>query len=49
MAEPSNLVLDHLRAIRNDMAKMADWMLTISAEMTAIRQYLAQLDRLKST
>ena len=41
MAEPDSLVLDHLRAIRGDMAKMADWMHTISVEMTAMRQHLA--------
>jgi hypothetical protein len=28
-------------AIRGDMAKMADWMQTLSIEMTAIRQDLA--------
>jgi hypothetical protein len=41
MAEPDNLMLEHLRAIRGDMAKMADWMQTLSVEMTAIRQHLA--------
>jgi hypothetical protein len=41
MVEPDNLVLDPLRAIRGDMAKMADWMRTMSAEMTAMRQHLA--------
>ena len=41
MAEPENLVLEHLRAIRGEMAKMADWMHTLSVEMTAIRQHLA--------
>ena len=41
MVEPENLVVDHLRAIRGDMAKMADWMQTRSVEMTAIRQHLA--------
>jgi len=41
MAEPDNLVLEHLRAIRGDMSKMADWMHTLSAEMTAIRQHLS--------
>jgi hypothetical protein len=38
MAEPENLVLEHLRALRGEMAKMADWMHTISVEVTAIRQ-----------
>lgn len=41
MAEPENLVLEHLRGIRTEMAKMADWMQTLSVEMTAIRQHLA--------
>ena len=38
MAEPDNLVL---RAIRGEMGKMADYMQTLSVEMTAIRQHLA--------
>jgi hypothetical protein len=41
MVEPDNLVLDHLRAIRRDTTKMADWMHTMSVEMTAMRQHLA--------
>ncbi len=41
MVEPDNIVLGHLRAIGSDMAKMADWMHTMSVEMTAIRQHLA--------
>ena len=41
MVEPENLMLEQLRAIRGDMAKMADWMQTMSVEMTAIRQHLA--------
>jgi hypothetical protein len=41
MAEPENLMLDHLRAIRGEMTKMASSMHTMSAEMTAIRQHLA--------
>ena len=41
MAEPENLVLEHLRAIRGEIAKMADWMHTMSVEMTAMRQHLA--------
>jgi hypothetical protein len=38
MVEPAELMLEHLRAIRGDMAKMLDRMTTMSAEMTAIRQ-----------
>jgi hypothetical protein len=41
MAEPENLVLEHLPGIRGEMGKMADWMHTMSVEMTAIRQHLA--------
>jgi hypothetical protein len=41
MAEPENLMLDHLRAIRGEMAKMGDWMQSLNAEVTAIRQHLA--------
>ena len=36
-----NLLLEHLRAIRGDMAKMADSMRTMQTEMTAMRQHLA--------
>jgi hypothetical protein len=43
MAEVENLTLEHLGAIRGDMAKMADWIHTMSVEMTAIRQHLAGL------
>jgi hypothetical protein len=41
MVEPDNLVLEQLRAMRSEMAKMADWMHTLSVEMTAVRQHLA--------
>ena len=41
MAEPDNLVLEHLRGIRTETGRMADWMQTLSVEMTAIRQHLA--------
>jgi hypothetical protein len=41
MAEPENLVPEHLRAMRGEMAKMADYMHTMSVEMTAMRQHLA--------
>ena len=36
-----NIVLEHLRAIGADMAKMADSMRTVQAEMTSLRQYVA--------
>ena len=41
MVEPDNLILEYLRGIRTDLGKMADWMQTLSVEMTAIRQHLA--------
>ena len=41
MAEPADLMLEHLRAISGEMAKMGVWMQTLSAEVTAIRQHLA--------
>jgi hypothetical protein len=39
--EPDNLVLEHLRAIRPEIGRMADWMQTLSVEMTAMRQHLS--------
>ena len=41
MTEPADLVPDHLRAIRADMARMADGMRSLGTEMTAMRQHLA--------
>ena len=41
MVEPTELMLEHLRAIRGDTAKMLDRMTTMGAEITAIRQHLA--------
>ena len=40
MVEPNNLVLDYLRAIRVDMAKMATEMHSMRIEMTAMRHVL---------
>lgn len=40
MDEPQNLVLEHLRAIRGDVAKLANWMETLSTEMTALRHHV---------
>ena len=40
MVEPDNLVLEYLRAIRVDMAKMATEMHSIRIEMNAMRQVL---------
>ena len=41
MSEPDNIILEHLRAIPGDLARMADGMQTMSAEMTAMRQHLS--------
>jgi len=41
MVEPDHLVLEHLRGIPGELGKMADWMHTMSVELTAIRQHLA--------
>ena len=40
MVEPDNLVLEHLRAIRGQVTKLADGMHTLSTEMTAMRHHL---------
>jgi hypothetical protein len=45
MVEPDNIVLEHLRAIRGDVGKLVGEMQTMRAEMTAVRQHLA--DHLK--
>lgn len=42
-----NLVLEHLRAIRGDMTKMADYMHTMQAEMTSMRQSLSSVRTLQ--
>lgn len=39
--EPENLMLDHLRAIRGEVPRMADYMQGMRAEMTSLRQHLA--------
>lgn len=40
IVEPENLVLEHLGSIRGEMAKLANWMETMSTEMTAMRHHL---------
>jgi butyrate kinase len=40
MEDTTNLVLEHLRAIRSDIARLANRMDTMGAELTAIRQHL---------
>lgn len=39
--EVDNLMLEQLRAIRGDMARMADSMHTMQAEMSSMRQHLS--------
>ena len=41
MVEPADIMLEHLRAIRGDIAGIKDDMRALKAEMTAIRQHLA--------
>jgi ribosome biogenesis GTPase A len=38
-----NLILEHLRAMRGDMAKMSERVDVISAEILIIRQHMAGL------
>lgn len=40
MVEPDNLMLEHLRAIRGEMAKLPNWMETMSTEMITMRHHL---------
>ena len=40
MAEPDNLILEHLRALRGEISKLPDEMVTIRIEMTAMRQHM---------
>ena len=39
--DPDSLVLEHLRAIRADMTRLADDMRTMRSEMTALRHQVA--------
>ena len=36
-----HLLLEHLRAIRGDMTRLADDMRTVRSEMTALRQHVS--------
>jgi hypothetical protein len=40
MVEPDSLVLEHLRAIRGEMAKLPNWMEAMSTEMMTMRHHL---------
>jgi hypothetical protein len=40
MEDTTNLVLEHLRAIRSDIARLANRIETMAVELTAIRQHL---------
>jgi hypothetical protein len=42
-----SLMLEQLRAIRAEMARMADYMHTLQAEMTAMRQSLSSVRTLQ--
>jgi hypothetical protein len=41
MVEPENLVLEQLRAIREEIGKLMNEMQTMRVEMTAVRQHMA--------
>ncbi|MDJ0920766.1 MAG: hypothetical protein QNI84_06530 [Henriciella sp.] len=45
--ETDSIILEHLRAIRSDMGRMADRMDTVAAEMRATRQHVAGLTSLQ--
>ena len=45
-AEVENLMLEHLRAIRADTAKMAEDIRGLRTEMTSMRQHMAAVVRL---
>ncbi len=49
MMETDNIVLEHLRAIRGDIAAIKDDMRGMKAEMTAIRQHMGPLSPCRST
>jgi len=40
MVEPTDLVLEHLRPIRAEMARMADDIRGLRTEMTSMRQHM---------
>ena len=41
MGEPDNLILEHLRAIRAEVARMVDEVRGLRTEMTSMRQHMA--------
>ena len=41
MGEPDNLILEHLRAIRAEVARMVDEVRGLGTEMTSMRQRMA--------
>jgi hypothetical protein len=45
--DPESLVLEHLRAIRADMTRLADDMRTMRSEMTALRHQVAAVVTLR--
>jgi len=47
MGEPDNLVLEHLRAIRAEVARMVDEVRGLRTEMTSMRQHMAGMATLQ--
>ena len=47
MTEVENLMLEHMRAIRGEMARMSNRMDTMTAEMTAVRHHIAGMSALQ--
>ena len=41
--EPESLVLEHLRAIRGDIGKLAEDVMTVRVEITAMRQHMTAI------
>jgi hypothetical protein len=46
MVEPDSLVLEQLRAMRGENAKIINWMQTMTAEMTSMRQFMSGMHTL---
>lgn len=47
MTDVENLMLEHLRAMRADIARMPNRMETLAAEMTAVRHHIAGMSSLQ--
>ncbi len=46
MVEPDNLVLEYLRTMRSDIARLADEMHTMRVEMTSMRHQMIAISTL---